>query len=195
MKNKDLVLLIILLPALLFCHKINIFATVEGNKIYTQSYASDGNKIKGGLIEVYDKAGNKLLSGETDSLGVFSFTIPKKDDLKIVVIGGMGHRAETIVSAEDLPEIKSAIVEKPQQKQKEKKEGIKTPQMETAAIDTTFLKKTIEDVLDTKLHPIIHMLAEQKEKRISFTEVIGGIGYIFGIMSIIFFALGRKKNV
>ncbi len=190
MKIKIFIILIFL-PGIFYAHKINIFATVEGNKIYTQSYASDGGKIKGGDIEVYDKSGNKLITGKTDSLGEFSFVIPKKDDLRIVVIGGMGHRAETIVSVDELPEIKKEVVIK-----QEKKEGVKeAPKVEVQTVDTIVLKRIVEDALDAKLHPLIRMFAEQRKEGVHITEVIGGIGYIIGIIGIIAFFMKRKNNV
>lgn len=193
MKIKNFVFLF-LIPCIILGHKINIFATVDGNKIYTQSYASDGGKIKGGKIEVYDKSGNKILTGTTDSLGEFSFNIPKKDDLKIVVISGMGHRAETFVSAEDLPYINAEIPIKTEQKQKKEIPEVSRRE-EIPVVDTLILKRVIEKVVDEKLHTVIKMLAEVKEEKISFTEVIGGIGYIFGIIGIISFFMSRKKNV
>ncbi len=194
MKCKNLVMLLILFSVIAMGHKINIFATVEGNKIFTQSYASDGGKIKGGTIEVYDKAGNKLLTGITDSLGEFSFNVPKKDDLKIVVIGGMGHRAETFISAEDLLDIKIEVPKKIASKQNKEIPEISNRQ-NIPVIDTLILKRMIENVMDEKLHTVIKMLAEGKEDKIHFTEVIGGIGYIFGIIGIISLFMSRKKNV
>ncbi|MEO0184560.1 MAG: hypothetical protein ABIL22_04805 [candidate division WOR-3 bacterium] len=184
-------ILLLSIPAICLAHKINIFATVEGNRIYTQSYASDGGKIKGGVIEVYDKAGSKLLTGKTDSLGEFSFVIPKKDDLKIVVIGGMGHRTETVVSADELPEIKKPIAVKV-----EKNEGYKeVPKTEITAIDTTLLERIVERVVDEKIRAVLRLIAEQKKEKIGITEVVGGIGYIIGIVGIIAFFMKRKSNV
>ncbi|MEO0122726.1 MAG: hypothetical protein ABIL69_01815 [candidate division WOR-3 bacterium] len=184
-------ILLLSIPPICLAHKINIFATVEGNKIYTQSYASDGGKIKGGEIEVYDKSGNKLLSGKTDSLGEFSFVIPKKDDLRIVVIGGMGHRAETVVSADELPEIKKEIAVKVEKNEKYKE----APKTETAVIDTTLLERIVERVVDEKIRPVLRLIAEQKQEKIGITEVVGGIGYIIGIVGIIAFFMKRKNNV
>ncbi len=189
-QDKIIILWLTISPYLLWGHRINIFATVGGNRIYTQSYASDGSKVKGGLIEVYDKNGNKLLTGKTDSLGEFSFVIPKKDDLKIVVLGGMGHRAETIIGADELPEIKEKIAPKL------KKEGHKeVPRAETLAVDTTLLKRIVEEAVEAKIHPLIRMIAEEKRERIGFNEVIGGIGYIIGIIGIVAFFMKRKRNV
>lgn len=192
MRMKNIFCLLVLFVVFVFGHKINIFGTVKGNRVYTQSYASDGGKIKGGMIEVYDKAGNKLLTGKTDSLGEYSFTIPKKDDLKIVVIGGMGHRAETIISVDELPEIKPAVVKK-ETKPTTEKEVV--PNKEVMSIDTLLLRQTIEDVLRSQLHPVLKMIAEQKKETISFTEIIGGIGYIIGIIGIAMFFMSKRKNV
>lgn len=37
-----------------FAHKVNIFAYVEGDTVYTESYFPDGKKVESGLVEVYD---------------------------------------------------------------------------------------------------------------------------------------------
>ena len=49
-----------MMPSLAFTHKVNIFAYVEGDTVYTESYFSDGKKVEGGVVEVYDSEGNKL---------------------------------------------------------------------------------------------------------------------------------------
>ena len=59
-------------------HKVNVFAWVDGDRIYTQSKFSGGRKAKNATIEVYDRQGNKLLEGQTDDKGEFSFKIPQK---------------------------------------------------------------------------------------------------------------------
>lgn len=184
-------IILVFIPTISLAHKINIFATVKGNKIYIQSYASDGGKIKSGEIEIYDNSGNKLITGKTDSLGEFSFVIPKKDDLKIVLIGGMGHRAETVVSADELPEIqKESVV-----KQQKIDISVEPSKINAPVIDTILLRKMIEDVVEEKIHPLIRMMMEQKKEKVSFNEVIGGIGYIVGIIGIIAFFMKRKNNV
>lgn len=200
MEIKKFSLLLILLFTFLFGHKIYIFATVEAGKIYTQSYASDGGKIRDGLIEVYDEAGNKLLSGKTDALGEFSFPIPKRDNLKIVVFSGMGHRAETKISVEDLPEM---IAPTSPKKEGEKiiltwektRDKILPQSPEIVAMDTTLLKQVIEEKLRIHLQPIIRLLAEEKKESITINEIIAGIGYIIGIVGIAMYFLSRRKSV
>ena len=73
-------------------HKVNLFAYVEGGKIYTESYFPDGKPVTGGKISVYDSQGNLLLEGITDKEGMFNFTVPKVDDLTIEIDASMGHK-------------------------------------------------------------------------------------------------------
>ena len=73
-------------------HKVNLFAYVEDGTIYTESYFSDGRPAKGSKVQVYDSQHNLLLEGVTDEDGLFSFTVPKIDDLTIVLQATMGHK-------------------------------------------------------------------------------------------------------
>ncbi|MDX9819555.1 MAG: carboxypeptidase regulatory-like domain-containing protein [Desulfococcus multivorans] len=73
-------------------HKVNLFAYVEGGKIHTESYFPDGRMVEGGTVRVFDSADTLLLEGTTDTGGLFSFPIPKVDDLTIVIDAGMGHK-------------------------------------------------------------------------------------------------------
>ena len=85
-----------------FAHRVNIFAYVEGDIVYTESYFSDGKKVEGGKIEVYDSQGKKLLEGITDHQGQFNFKLTKRDDLKIVIDASMGHRNSYLLSRDEL---------------------------------------------------------------------------------------------
>jgi len=73
-------------------HRVNLFAYIEGGKIYTESYFPDGKPVAGGKLSVYDSQGNLLLAGKTDKAGMFNFAVPKVDDLTIVIEASMGHK-------------------------------------------------------------------------------------------------------
>ena len=82
-------------------HRVNLFAWVEGDIVYVESKFSGGKTVKAGKIIVTDPQGIELLEGTTNENGEFSFKVPKKTDLKIVLIAGAAHRAEwTIPMAE-----------------------------------------------------------------------------------------------
>lgn len=73
-------------------HKVNLFAYVEGGNIYTESYFADGRPAEGGKVLVYDSRHDLLLEGVTDKDGLFSFAVPKIDDLTVVLEATMGHK-------------------------------------------------------------------------------------------------------
>lgn len=83
-------------------HKVNIFAYAEGGTVYSESYFPDGKTVQDGTVEVYDSQGQKLLEGKTDQNGKFSFPVPKKDDLKIVINASMGHKSEFVLKKDEL---------------------------------------------------------------------------------------------
>ena len=62
--------------------------------------------MKGGLIQVFDPFGKKLLEGRTNEQGEFAFTSVQKTDLRIVLEAGMGHRSESILKKEEFGGIK-----------------------------------------------------------------------------------------
>jgi nickel transport protein len=48
--------------------------------------------VEDGKISVVDSKEEILLEGRTDKEGLFSFAVPKKDDLVIILDAGMGHK-------------------------------------------------------------------------------------------------------
>ena len=180
-------LLMIMIPSLAFAHKVNIFAYVEGDAVYTESYFSDGTKVKGGVVEVYDSEENKLLEGKTNKDGEFNFKSPKKDDLEIILNATMGHKNSYILSADELPDI--TMMRKLEESKIEESEF-----KEVAGVNLEQIKNIIDESLDERLKPIKRQLARVEQKEISFTKVIGGIGYIFGIMGLILYFLSRKRE-
>ncbi len=83
-------------------HKVNIFAYVDNGGVSTESYFPDGRAVENGAIEVYDSQGHKLLEGACDKEGFFSFKVPKKDDLTIVINAGMGHKNNFTLKKEEI---------------------------------------------------------------------------------------------
>lgn len=83
-------------------HRVNLFAWVEGDTIYVESKFSGGKRVNAGKIIVSDSKGTELLSGTTDENGEFSFKVPVKTDLKIILEAGTGHRTEWTIAADEI---------------------------------------------------------------------------------------------
>ena len=184
-------LVFVLFPALAstaFSHKVYLFAWIEGDTVYTESYLSGKKKVRGGLVKVFDPAGRKLLEGKTDEKGKFSFKIPRNTDLRIVLEATMGHKAEFLLKADDV-----SGIEKSQATTSDRKSEV--PSSSVVKVDIEQVKLLMEETLDSRLRPILRTLATiQEERGPGLTEIIGGIGYIFGVMGLILYLKGRKKN-
>lgn len=171
-------------PAL--AHKVTIFAWVEGDRVFTESKFSGGRKATRAKVAVFDRAGTQLLEGKTDEKGAFSFRIPKLTDLRIVLNAGTGHRAEWTITES---EIRQAGYQ-------EETREVATPRQASndLGLRKDEIRKLIDESLDRRLTPIVKMLAELQTKGPSLTEVIGGIGYIVGLMGIALYFLSRRKK-
>ncbi|MFH1672244.1 MAG: hypothetical protein ABIF87_02280 [Pseudomonadota bacterium] len=175
-------------------HKVNIFAYAEGDTVFTESYFNDGKKCIKSTVTVFDEQGNRLLEGKTDKDGLFSFKISQHDDLRIVLTASMGHRAEYVLKKTEFPDSVSAT--KPDTPTMQASRIVDQGDVEgnTAGVDTTHLQSLIEESLDKKLAPIKRTLAKiEQDRGPSLAEVVGGIGYIFGIMGLAILFRNKKK--
>jgi nickel transport protein len=194
-------------------HKVNIFAFAENGKVQAEGYFVDGTKCKNSLIEVIDnKTGERLLEGNTNENGQFSFDIPRVTTIKLILHAGTGHQNEYILSEkeieESMPDKKKSTkkqtteqVEKKADKFLEKKSQDK--EQTTAGHDvrgfthqhSAEIEASIEKVIDRKLQPVIRILMnlQEKSEKPGVTEILGGIGYIIGIVGI--FAYFKRKSV
>ena len=170
-------------PAL--AHKVMIFAWVEGDTVFTESKFSGGKKAINASVEIFDKDGKKLLEGKTDNKGEFSFKMPKVTDLRIVLNAAMGHKAEWTVPESEIREAGNIL---------EKKSAVEPSGPTTVGLSKEEVRKIVEDSLDKKLRPIVRMITESKNTKPSITEIIGGIGYIFGLMGVALYFINRRKK-
>jgi nickel transport protein len=171
-------------PAL--AHKATIFAWVEGDTVFTESKFGGGRRAVNSEVRVFDGKGRKLLTGKTNERGEFSFTIPELTDLKVVLMAGMGHRAEWVIPESELKgEIGLPVSKELQETSSEK----------DISLSREEVKKIVDDSLDIKLMPVFRKLAEMEERGPSITEILGGIGYIFGLMGVaIYFKTRGRRN-
>ena len=173
-----------------FCHRVNIFCYVNGDKIECSSKFTPGGPVKNGEVIVKSvQTGELLLKTKTDEKGQVSFKIPDKAlknnwDLKIICNAEMGHRNFWIIKADEIA---------PARQTKEESQTLKTSEEETKAISKRELESVISEVMARQLAPIKKDLAELKQPRISLQDVIAGLGYIFGIAGIVMYFLQRRS--
>nr|WP_319394976.1 hypothetical protein [uncultured Desulfobacter sp.] len=200
-KLSCLMLFFILSSGNALAHKVTVFAWVEGDTVLGESKFSDGKKAQNAEIIVWDTNGNELLRTRTNKKGEFTFPIPEKTAMRIELIAGMGHKAEWTIPLEDLGEV-STDKSAPE-------EGIKPPatpakphsgqaaQTQTAVDPDqleAIVEKAVTKALDKKITPLTKMVADLAQQGPSMNEIIGGIGYIFGLMGVAVYFSSRKKR-
>jgi len=175
-----------------WAHRVILFAWVEGDRVFTESKFSGGKRVKQGDVIVYDSEGNQLLEGKTDDKGEFSFGVPKKTSLKIVLIAGMGHRGEWTIPVSELEDVAGPQTKiTPSQKAVRKKTG---KQPEISHLSSNEIRLTVEEAIDKRLKPVMKILVELRENRPTFRDIFGGIGYILGLLGVAAYFNYRRKS-
>jgi nickel transport protein len=75
-----------------------------------------------------------------------------------------------------------------------KKSAAETSEPIPVGLSKEEVQKIVEDSLDKKLRPIVRMMTESKSTKPSLSEIIGGIGYIFGLMGVALYFLSRGRK-
>lgn len=176
------------LASQVWAHKVNVFAWVEGDMVFVEGYYPGGKKAQNSLVEVYNSTGAKLLEGRTNQKGEFSFKIPAREELRIVLTAGMGHKNDFTITAGDLGGSDPSS-EKSVPKTREK---VAAPSSTT--LDMGQLEVMIDQALDRKLEPVIKLIRNTRKEGPGLTEIIGGIGYILGLFGLVMYFRNRKKG-
>jgi len=173
-------ILAIFISATANAHKVSAYAYREGDKVIGECYFVDGSPCKNSVVEIYDSKGKKILQTTTDEKGKFNFKTQETGELKIVIPAGEGHRAEYRIEA----------VERLAKKEIKKQIKKQTPQ-----INRDEIKQIIDEAMDAKLQGIRNEILDLRKQmdKINIRDIIGGVGYIFGVWGLIML-IKRRKN-
>lgn len=193
-----------------WAHGVNVFAYVEGDTIMVEGYFSKSAKAKGCLVEVFDSGGKKLLEGKTDDKGIVSFKLSDlpqvQGDIKFVLNAGQGHKADYVLSSDELPQTAqkgsaslaaaAPAVESPPAQGEEKKE-----QPQVAAPDAQLIARAVEEAVARQMKPVVKMLGNQQKLLLelqhsgpTLRDVVGGFGWIFGLVGVAAYFMSRKAR-
>jgi nickel transport protein len=162
-----------------------------------------GKKVQSGHVVVMDMQGHELLSGTTNEEGEFSFKIPRREDIKIVLMAGEGHQAEWTLHASEMDEWNKATTAPeimPSIEQGKTTMTASHPSWEDKVgpqyprYDVKDIENAIEPLLDRKLGPIKKMLIESQQKGPGVRDIVAGVGYILGLVGIAAYVHSRKRR-
>jgi nickel transport protein len=203
-----LMIAIVFFAEVAFAHKIHIYAWVKGDTVYTQSYAGGKKAVKNGKILVLDNDENTILTGMTNSKGEFSFKIPKESELKVVIDDGMGHRAHWTIPIDEVRNVEhkhehevketDAMPVPTRQNKVQKQEAVvMVNHLQSPCLSSEELKKVVERVVDKKMKVVVAKFdkAMKDNSESTITDILGGIGYILGLVGIgAYFNYRRKRS-
>jgi len=177
-------------------HGIAVFASWEGGAIKGKAYATGGGAIKAATVRITNAATGELL-GETisDDKGEFSFQPALRCDHRIVVEIDAAHSAQYIVPADELPDSLPLPpedsgrepVELPAREHAQHQYANEHPQHQGDDI-----RALVESAVSKHIAPLRVQL-DQFEKKRRLHDIIGGVGYIFGVAGVAFYILAKRQ--
>lgn len=182
--------LILALAGVAQAHRVAVFAYVEGDQIKGEGAFSTGGKVINQKVQVLDASGKVLAEGTTGEDSTFSLPLPKaKAPLTVVLDAGAGHRATFELTAQDLGQ------EAPGSTGQAATVATPTAAPSAAAAPTVKdLAPEIKKAVQQAVAPIRAQLAEMalKADEVTLRDVIGGIGWIVGLMGLVAYLRARK---
>ena len=127
--------------------------------------------------------------------------------MKVVVLAGMGHQGAWSISVSDLGQ--SATTRPPRRRSPVHRHPPRiTPAQAQSAVAAMSshpgpagnltapeIRKAVEGALDAQLKPVMNLLVETRPSGPSVTEILGGIGYIFGLIGVAAFFSSRRRKL
>lgn len=164
-------------------HKVNVFAYLEGNQVYVQGYFMDGKKAKKSTVIVYGEKGERLTEGLTNDEGEYVFPVSAKQEVRIVLNAGQGHQAEYVLSTGDM------VGDEVSKAGSASAAEIMGNQSAVVGGD---VDAVVRHAVAAGMMPLAKEIAELKERR-SFSDIIGGVGFIAGILGVFAYVKSRKQ--
>jgi len=186
--------LMILAASPVRAHRVHLYAFVEGGEIVADCRFSKKSPAQNAKVEVLDAAGGKLLvSGRSDARGTARLAVPPElmahpADVLVTLDAGEGHRAEWRIAASDLQKASAGTPVTPSDVQPGQGAA-------RAAVSDEKERCISPGELEARLREErARFEAERNAEGPGLIEIVGGIGWIVGIFSILFTLNARRRK-
>lgn len=186
---------LMMLAAPAAAHKVNVFGYVENGAIIGEGYFPGGGKAKASKVELLDNSGKVLSETKTDANGAFKIKLPQAEPpLKLVITASMGHKGEYLLTAQDLGQSNKATADK-SVKQKPVKQITDSSGASPTGLGEKQIQAMVAEAVEKKLAPLQAQVARMNaERAIGVADVIGGLGYILGLLGLAAYMKSRKEK-
>lgn len=208
--------LALFLPLPAKAHKISLFAWPEGNKICAQSYFAKNRPAMNVNITASSGNGQLLASGKTDKDGLWCFAQPEADFMLLSVNSGDGHKADfelRLSEAEknnaQLPEQKTTAAKESSGPKNNFQQLIPRASPSPAGADQAITstapaaaspdsQKALQELL-SEVRALQHSVAElqqdlRQQGETSLKDIFAGLGWIAGLMALLWFMKSRQPK-
>ena len=169
-----------------FSHDMQIFADVSSSGRVQGTISSESKPIKGVKIEILARNGDVVAESTTDEKGYFSGQLAEPGRYRVTASLPDGHEAETTLAFSR--KLESLLDKEPAPDKETAKETVKvaaTPESEAATSE--FFNEINENLY--KIRQEIDLLRKHRY----FSDIIGGVGYILGVVAL-FSLVGKRKT-
>jgi nickel transport protein len=177
-------------------HVVNVFAVVEGKTIRGEVYFRGGVAAQGAKVEAFDPQGKKLAEVTTDAEGKFSFPARFRCDHRLLAHAGEGHAGEYTIEAAELPDdlpLPSGGAESPTGQPPPPAVSPAPSILPAAPSGDTRLGQAMEVALSKQIAALQRELHDL-ENTLRIRDIVGGVGYIFGVMGLIAYLLAIRSR-
>ena len=162
-------LLLCFVAPLTSAHALHIFALTDGQHLLGRAYFGENLPAVREEVMLYGEQAQLVAKTQTDDTGRFVFELPKRQDYNVIIEGMEGHRAEYHLAAQEIPENAAP----------------------NFSADGAELQTLISKAVRQEIQPLREQL-DRYALRIYWHDVLGGIGYIFGLAGLVFYFQARR---
>lgn len=179
----SLAALCLLLPPPAAAHKLSVLAWPAGSEIQGEVSSSDGGPDDGRNVKIIVQNAAThaiLLETKTDDKGEFRFALParakqEQADILLIADAGQGHRGEQLLPAAEQPDA-----------------GVPAAAALSGGGGDEQLRRIVAEEVNRALFPVRRTLAQMQEHQPDFRDILGGIGWIFGLAGLLAWFRSRK---
>jgi len=189
-------LLLMALPGLCLAHKVMLNAWIEDGELYAEVAFGDGSPASDAEVSVLDPdSGDVLFSAMTNDKGIVEAVLPlevfaKGGNLLVVGNAGAGHRAERLLAAEE--------ISAPSGVSKKVESGTDAAVARSASgsdtVEVSMLEPLVQEAVRREIKPLVREIRSLKQEGPRLQDIIGGIGYIFGLAGVGMLIKGRQDR-